>query len=47
MQRGILGQLRGARDALYSPPSPSPQHRTNFGFVLRYWKLQGTMQKTH
>jgi hypothetical protein len=27
--------------------SPSPQHMTNFGFVLRYWMLQGTLQKTN
>jgi hypothetical protein len=47
MQRGILGQFREARDALYGPPSFSPEHRTNVGFVLRYWRLLGTLQITH
>jgi hypothetical protein len=28
-------------------PSSAPQHKTNFGFVLRYWRLQGTPQKTY
>jgi hypothetical protein len=26
---------------------PSPQHKTDFGFVLRYWRLQGTLQTTY
>jgi hypothetical protein len=28
-------------------PSLSPQHKTNFGIVLRYWRLQETLQKRH
>jgi hypothetical protein len=28
-------------------PSPSSQHKTEFGTVLRYWRLQGTLQKPH
>jgi hypothetical protein len=27
--------------------SPSSKPKTNFGFVLRYWRLQGTLQKTY
>ncbi len=28
-------------------PAPSPQHKTDFGFVLRYLRLQGTLQRTY
>ncbi len=47
MQRGILGQFRGARGTLYGPQLPFPLHATDFDFALRYWRQQGTLQKKH
>ncbi len=45
MQRGILGQFRGARVCSMALPSPSPQRQTDFGIILKYWRLRGILQK--
>jgi hypothetical protein len=44
MQRGTLGQFWGPGSHSMALPSISPQHRTDFGFVFRYWRLQQALQ---
>jgi hypothetical protein len=47
MQRGIWDSSEGPGTRSMALPSPTPQHKTNFGSVLRYWRLQGALQKSH
>ncbi len=37
----------GQRTHSMALPYPSPQHMTDFDFVLRYWKQQGTLQRMY
>jgi hypothetical protein len=47
MHGGIWGSSWGPGTRSMALSSPSSQHKTDFGIALRYWRLQGTLQKMH